>query len=382
MRKTKEYGNTRFTASVIRKALERHLTITGEEIGKIKPLALRITIKDETWNYTSADQFFNEYQTADNFELWHNKGNNTFDISGSKNNVRVSIDIDNRVDVETIFEIFDSELQNSKVVTKNIKSPIGKEKVYNKTHFPTTTIQKTYETFLSKIGQEGSTDPAKSFSISNGTETWNYATISEFIANYNSAEKFVIEHEPKKNHSFQIHGNIHEIEIKIKLPTREDIESMFQIFETDLAASKITLPPSQINIFIGHGRNPQWRDLKDHLHDQFGYNIKAYEIGAKPGLSIKEVLESMLNQSSMAILVLTGEDIDEKGDPHARENVIHELGLFQGKLGFEKTCILLEVGVNEFSNIQGINQIRFSKDNIKETFGDVLATINREFGDA
>jgi hypothetical protein len=41
--------------------------------------------------------------------------------------------------------------------------------------------------------------------------------------------------------------------------------------------------------------------------------------------------------------------------------------------------VLLEEGVKEFSNILGINQIRFSKNRIRESFGDVLATIKREF---
>ncbi|MDY6866053.1 MAG: hypothetical protein SVY15_08820 [Halobacteriota archaeon] len=40
---------------------------------------------------------------------------------------------------------------------------------------------------------------------------------------------------------------------------------------------------------------------------------------------------------------------------------------------------ILEEGVKEFSNILGINQIRFSKGNIREVYGDVIASIKREF---
>ena len=61
--------------------------------------------------------------------------------------------------------------------------------------------------------------------------------------------------------------------------------------------------------------------------------------------------------------------------------MIHEAGLFQGHLGFNRAIILLEEGTEEFSNIQGIEQIRFGKKNIKETFGEVLATLRREFVD-
>ena len=51
----------------------------------------------------------------------------------------------------------------------------------------------------------------------------------------------------------------------------------------------------------------------------------------------------------MAFLVLTAEDEQTDGTLHARENVIHEAGLFQGRLGFEKAIILLEEGCQEFS---------------------------------
>ena len=61
--------------------------------------------------------------------------------------------------------------------------------------------------------------------------------------------------------------------------------------------------------------------------------------------------------------------------------MIHEAGLFQGGLGFNRAIFLLEEGTDEFSNIQGIEQIRFGKKNIKETFGEVLATLRREFAE-
>ena len=97
-------------------------------------------------------------------------------------------------------------------------------------------------------------------------------------------------------------------------------------------------------------------------------------------MSVKEVLQAMLNASAFALLVLTAEDLHADGEYHARENVIHELGLFQGRLGFLRAIALVEEGVQEFSNILGINQVRFPKGLIRATFGDVLATVRREFG--
>ena len=49
------------------------------------------------------------------------------------------------------------------------------------------------------------------------------------------------------------------------------------------------------------------------------------------------------------------------------------------RLGFRRAIVLLEDGCKEFSNINGLNQIPFSKGRIRETYGDVLATIKREF---
>ena len=89
----------------------------------------------------------------------------------------------------------------------------------------------------------------------------------------------------------------------------------------------------------------------------------------------------MLSKASFAILVLTGEDKTSEEGFRARQNVIHEAGLFQGRLGFNRAIILLEEGTEEFSNIQGIEKIRFAKRNIKETFGEVLATLRREFAE-
>lgn len=54
---------------------------------------------------------------------------------------------------------------------------------------------------------------------------------------------------------------------------------------------------------------------------------------------------------------------------------------FKDVLVFRGRLYLREEGVEGFSNISGIHQIRFAKGNIKETYGDVLATIKREFED-
>jgi predicted nucleotide-binding protein len=86
----------------------------------------------------------------------------------------------------------------------------------------------------------------------------------------------------------------------------------------------------------------------------------------------------MLKNASFAFLVMTAEDEHTNATRHARANVIHELGLFQGRLGFKKAIVMLEDGCQEFSNIAGLTQIRFARDNIRAAFEDVRHVLERE----
>jgi predicted nucleotide-binding protein len=131
-------------------------------------------------------------------------------------------------------------------------------------------------------------------------------------------------------------------------------------------------------IFIGHGRASAWRDLKDFLQDRLHLAWDEFNRESAAGITTKERLEEMLNQANFAFLVLTAEDEHPDGTIHARENVIHEAGLFQGKLGFQKAILLLEEGCTEFSNIHGLTQIRFPKGNILAKSEDIRRVLERE----
>jgi len=166
--------------------------------------------------------------------------------------------------------------------------------------------------------------------------------------------------------------------VEVTAGTRVEVESVWSVFDANSVRCKIPSAKEQAKIFIGHGANKLWRDLKDHLQDKHDYQIVAYEIGSRTGHGIKGLLEEMLEESSVALLVMTGEDKTSKGKRRARQNVVHEAGLFQGRLGFTRVAILRERGTEEFSNLDGIQEIRFPKGKINETFGDVLAFLNRE----
>jgi hypothetical protein len=149
------------------------------------------------------------------------------------------------------------------------------------------------------------------------------------------------------------------------------------------ATGKSSIPNSQRDetgrkIFIGHGQSPLWKDLKDFLAERLKLDWDEFNRESAAGFSTKERLEAMLNSANFAFLVMTAEDERPTGTMHARENVIHELGLFQGRLGFERAIILLEEGCAEFSNIHGLTQIRFPRGNIKVIFEEIRMVLERE----
>ncbi|MDR7148755.1 putative nucleotide-binding protein [Hydrogenophaga palleronii] len=208
--------------------------------------------------------------------------------------------------------------------------------------------------------------------------TWTYDKLEDFVAglNPNNSDLF-LEFSDSQRVRLCHYGRFG-WEIK-----SNDKKKIVQ-FETsaDNVATTHIVPLPEIahkatpTIFIGHGRDQDWRALKDHLQDKHEIEIEAYEVGSRAGHTIRDVLEDMLDGSELAILVHTPEDELADGSFNSRPNVIHETGLFQGKLGFSRAIILMRVGVNEFSNISGVQQIRYAT--ITETFGDVLAWIKRE----
>lgn len=132
------------------------------------------------------------------------------------------------------------------------------------------------------------------------------------------------------------------------------------------------------NVFIGHGSSKAWRDLKDFIQDRLHLPYDEFNRVPVAGITNIARLSEMLDAASIAFLVMTGEDEQADGKLHARMNVIHEAGLFQGRLGFSKAIVLLEEGCEEFSNIEGLGQIRFPKGNIAAKFEEIRRVLERE----
>lgn len=146
-----------------------------------------------------------------------------------------------------------------------------------------------------------------------------------------------------------------------------------RVVKTDIRSARVGT-----NIFIGHGRSFVWRDLKDFVQDRLRLPWDEFNRVPVAGVTNIARLSEMLDAAACAFVIMTAEDELADGRTQARMNVIHEVGLFQGRLGFTKAIVLLEEGCEEFSNIQGLGQIRFPKGNIAAKFEDIRQVLERE----
>jgi predicted nucleotide-binding protein len=87
-------------------------------------------------------------------------------------------------------------------------------------------------------------------------------------------------------------------------------------------------------------------------------------------------LKPKSNKCRVAIIVMSGDDTTDKGEIRARENVMHEVGFFQGKIGIRNVIILHEKGVNIPTNISGLVYHPYPKDAIKATYVDIANELN------
>ena len=149
----------------------------------------------------------------------------------------------------------------------------------------------------------------------------------------------------------------------------EGLEALPQVTQTALFGKRV---------FIGHGRSRLWRELKDFISERLGLPWDEFNREPVAGYTTAERLQTMMGQAAFALLVMTAEEERADATLHARSNVIHEVGLFQGYLGLQRAIVLLEDGCSEFSNIIGLSQIRFPRGDIASRFEEIRRVLERE----
>lgn len=266
-------------------------------------------------------------------------------------------------------------------------STVDIEQIFPRTRFSSTTIRQAVDKLPNGLEVEYGT-----LRVSVGLTTVSFDSIEDWYGEYAKAEAgtaYLVavagDFRAADRVSLQMWAfDTGRVEVRLSGADRAALNTVLNVFTEASEAARLPdppkPPPTVPRIFIGHGHSGLWRDLKDHLHERQGYDVEAFETGERAGHVVRDVLEGMLDSSAFALLVLTGEDEQADGELRPRENVVHEVGLFQGRLGFHRAIALVEEGVTPFSNLDGVLQLRFSRGNIKETYGDVLGVLRREFG--
>lgn len=132
------------------------------------------------------------------------------------------------------------------------------------------------------------------------------------------------------------------------------------------------------HVFIGHGRSPAWRELEGFIRGRLHLEPDEFNRVSTAGVTNVARLSEMLDAAGFAFFIMTAEDEQADGTKRARQNVIHEAGLFQGRLGFSKAIVLLEEGCEDFSNIAGLVHIPFPPGRISAAFEDIRRVLERE----
>lgn len=135
--------------------------------------------------------------------------------------------------------------------------------------------------------------------------------------------------------------------------------------------------PDGQKVFIGHGHSDDWKVLAKYL-THLGMGWSEFNSDSAAGRQVTERLSEMLMESSMAFLVMTAEDRQADHTLRARENVVHEAGLFQGHLGFHRAIVLRASTCEGFSNNAGLQPIKFDPGRIGDSLGAVKLVLQRE----
>ena len=132
-------------------------------------------------------------------------------------------------------------------------------------------------------------------------------------------------------------------------------------------------------IFISHGTNPEWFAVERFLENRFDAPVYSFESASWGGQEISGALIKYLERCGISVCILTAEDFTDDGRMLARQNVIHEVGLFQGRHGFYSVVLLAEEGCDFVPQAAVAYTIYFPHNRIHRTFYQ-LAEIIKEHG--
>jgi predicted nucleotide-binding protein len=133
-------------------------------------------------------------------------------------------------------------------------------------------------------------------------------------------------------------------------------------------------------VFISHGHDHVWREVQTFIEKECQPKLPTLELAheASKGRTIIEKLDGESQNCSYAVILMTGDDI--AGDEtRARENVIHEIGFFQGRYGRGRVCLMHEDSVNIPSNLSGVVYCAFPKGRVSAALIELQRELRAAF---
>jgi predicted nucleotide-binding protein len=178
---------------------------------------------------------------------------------------------------------------------------------------------------------------------------------------------FPVRQEPKSSGTgdFQGRGYVERPYLKLLL---QDIDYILEVRANSRIGEAI-VQPNPRRVFISHGTSEDWRTVQDHIERDL--QIPTLELAQQPnrGRTVLQKLTEESDKCSYAVVVMTGDDQIQGDSTRARQNVMHEIGFFQGKFGLPNVCLLYEEETDIPSNIHGLVYIPFPKGLVSATFG-------------
>lgn len=128
-------------------------------------------------------------------------------------------------------------------------------------------------------------------------------------------------------------------------------------------------------IFVSHGTSPDWFAVQRFLENRFDAPVHCFESASWGGREISEALSKYLERCSLSVCVLTAEDVTGDGRRFTRQNVIHEVGLFQGQHGFDRVVLLVEEGCDFVPQAALPYAVVFPRGQIHRAFYQLAETV-------
>jgi predicted nucleotide-binding protein len=146
-----------------------------------------------------------------------------------------------------------------------------------------------------------------------------------------------------------------------------------------VVTSRRSLTPATNDVFVIHGRD-ETNQLRLSKLIREDFRLMPIVLLDKPGRSAPTIdkFEHHAQTCSYAIALFTADDrvTTKTGEEYwqPRPNVIFETGWFVGRLGKERVLILLQEGVKNYSDFDGVNRIQF-RDDVEDKFRAIQAEL-------